>query len=160
MMRFSKLRKSRLTMALVAFAWLPYMTVWCVVSPFDDSSGAKPNCHILAGLLPTSAEARTDSAHSEDHAAHHGAHHGAVSDDGDSETSRNDSPIQTCCDLTGKSNVTIEKIVDFGAPLAIVAVALTLPQPAVPQRILSTSTRVDVRDHSPPLYLSYASFLI
>jgi hypothetical protein len=127
-------------MMLVATAWLPYMMVCCVVAPFEDSASSEPNCHILASVLPVEAEAHTHS----DHSAHHGAHHDTASHNGGSEKSHDKTPAQTCCELTGKANVTLEKSIEFGAEPAMVAV-LALP---------------DIRGHGPPLYVKNASFLI
>jgi hypothetical protein len=157
MMRFSRLRKSRLTMALVATAWLPYMTVCCVVSPFGDSSGSKPNCHVLAGVLPAPAEAGTHSGHS----GHDRAHHETAAHHGGSENSHDAPPAQACCcDLTGKGAVTVEKTVDFGSQPVIVAAAVVLAEPAFPARPVRSAALVDVHEHGPPLYLINASFLI
>ena len=156
MMSFSKLRKSRLTMMLVATAWLPYMLVCCVVDPFEASTGSAPKCHVLASLLPSSTEAETHSAHS----GHHGAQHGAVSHHSDSRDSHDTSPAQTCCELTGKANVTVEKSVDFGAQSAIVTAALAVSEPTSPERLARTVALIDVHEHGPPLYLRNASFLI
>ena len=155
-MRFSRLRRSRLMMMLVATAWLPYMMVCCVVAPFEDSTSSRPNCHILASVLPGEAEAHTHSGHS----GHHGGHHDAASHHGDSEKSHNPPPAQTCCELTGKANVTLEKSIDFGAEPTMVAVALVVSEPTLSERPVRTLELSDIREHGPPLYVKNASFLI
>ncbi len=156
-MSFSKLRKSRLTTMLVASAWLPYMLLCCcLVAPIEDFSSSQPDCHTLAGLLPTTAVAGAHSVHSEDHSARHQAapHHGS------SPNSRDGAPTRSCCELTGKNDVTIEQGVGFDAQHGLVTVAflfseLTFPEPSVP-----SPTLVDLHEHSPPIYLTNASFLI
>lgn len=155
-MSFSKLRKSRLTMMVLATAWLPYMMVCCVVSPFENASGAEPNCHILAGLAPASAEASTHS-HSGDHSAHHeaGSHHDDSKSSHDGQT-----PAHSCCELTGKTNVTLEKGVEFTAQPALVVVAVLFSELSFPDHVSTSSARVDLHEHSPPIYLKNASFLI
>lgn len=157
-MSFSRLRKSRLTMMLLATAWLPYMMVCCVVAPFEDSTGAKPNCHVLANVSPVSTQPGTHS----DHSTGHSAHHAAASHASGSEQSHphGSAPGQSCCDLTGKFSVTIEKGVEFTAQPILVVAAYVLPERDFREDSPPSQVLVELHEHSPPIYLKNASFLI
>ena len=144
-------------MMLLATAWLPYMMVCCVVDPFADSSGAQPDCHILAGISPAAADASAHSAHAGDH---HGADHGSTGHHGDSKGSHDGAPAHSCCDLTGKTNVTIDKGLDFTAQPGLITVTYQFPDLVFPERSSLSAELVDPHEHSPPIYLRNASFLI
>jgi hypothetical protein len=127
--------------------------VCCVVAPFEARAD-EHNCHFLAGLVPAAAQAGAHTSHSR----HHGAHGVAASQhDADSHDAP---PAHACCDLAGKANVTVSKSIDFDAQPVVVLAALTLLVPDFPKRSELTPTPVELHEHSPPLFLRNASFLI
>ena len=158
-MKLPRMRKSRLALLLVAVAWVPYMAVCCVVSPFEDAAGEKPSCHVLASALPTGAEAHSDSHHS-DHDGSHARTDAHAGESGHSGHSSGMPPVQTCCELTGKSNAMAQKSVDFDAQPLLVATTVVVAEVVRDDRSTRVVHVVDVRDHGPPVYLRNASFLI
>lgn len=144
-------------MMLVATAWVPYMMVCCVVAPFADSTGDTPNCHEAANLSLASAQAASHHDRSEAHGADHAS---ASHYHGDSPSAPERTPVHSCCELTGKSNVTIEKGISFVAQPSLVVTAFLVPDLSFDGQSTTTSTFVELHEHSPPIYLKNASFLI
>ena len=69
-------------------------------------------------------------------------------------------PVQTCCDLTGKTEITLDKGISFDAAPIVVAARVPLPGPAVANLPTQAIVTVVAHAHGPPLYLTNASFLI
>jgi len=129
----------------VAFAvvWLPYVsTARCVHSPFahGDCGMLDPGSHDLA------------VAEAGPHMHHHGPH--ALPEG----TPRRHSPVHTCCELTGKTNVTLSSPDLLPAPAAAVF-ALTPPALHVPSAGIVASLPTPVAN-SPPLFLRICALLI
>ncbi len=143
-------------MMLVATAWVPYMMVCCVTVPFADSTGAIPNCHEAANLSLASAQAASHHDRSEAHSADHAS----ASHHVEPQSAPERTPVHSCCDLTGKSNVTIEKGISFVAQPSLVVTAFLVPDLSFHEQSVGTSILVELHEHSPPIYLKNASFLI
>jgi hypothetical protein len=141
----AKLRKSRLLAVLVGIAWLPYVTICCVVTQVADASSTA-HCPMMA----RAAQAMPDVVASP---LSHGMHH--ASDQGGAE------PVQTCCDLKTKTRVTPEKTFDLTvpAPVAVASVVIVATAPSGSPR-MPVQLRLSRHEHGPPIYLTNSSFLI
>ena len=132
--------RSRALVVTLAVAWLPYITTRCI----DPVS------------CPTE-HARQHDDHS-DH-GHHG-HSGIASERGTHDETPAETPIRTCCDLTGKLNV----LVSAGTPsITPVLFSSTLPTSAVWEFLHHQSPRRDLvppAAHGPPAYLRNHILLI
>lgn len=121
--------------------WLPYIAVRCVGNPAN---------HGDCGMLHPATQAHAENAHV------HGHHHetpSPVSHDHNHSRGPGSGPSHTCCDLTGKCNVTITSVVpSLNAADTISMVSLIVqPIALLPQY----SHRSPVRGvaHAPPTYL-------
>jgi hypothetical protein len=152
MMRFSRLRRSRLMMTLAATAWFPCVMVCCIGTPLQAAGGSTPSCHDVGAIATASAQADTYESSSRQHET--SRHHADAQDSGEAP------PTRTCCELSGREGGAIEQIVDFDAQPVIVAVALVIPRLTASSPFALTQERIDVHDHGPPIYLSNVSFLI
>ncbi len=155
-MRFSRLRRSRLTLAVVATVWLPYMSVCCIAAPLGGAEGSSACCPMLAGPMQHSAQADSHDSH----AVGHSGSHGVELTHADASSADDQMPARTCCELTGKFRVTVSKNIDLDAPTGVVTVSLIQCELADCRAEKVTREPVANLALSPPLYLTNASFLI
>jgi len=140
-MRFSRLRRSRLAMGLIAASVMPCMMLCCVAGSFSDASVS--DNPVMASMSPGTASHHCDSRNS------------------DSKNSESAPAERSCCELMGNADFTVEKGGDFDARPDLVATALTSPvEQVVPEFLDIPSTLIGIRAHGPPLFLRNSSFLI
>jgi hypothetical protein len=136
-MRFAMLRKSRAISALLVVVWLVRAGFSCVVPPLEASPVAEPEtCHVMDEWYP--------------------GEHGAPG------TSRDLPPAQTCCELTGKSDVMLTDAGGLDEPVVLV---FDVPAPALADDVLCAAAAawnesVEPHGQDPPLYLAHSIFLI
>jgi hypothetical protein len=135
-MRFAMLRKSRSIPALLVAVWLVRAGFNCVVPPSQASPMSEPEtCHVMDKWYP--------------------------GDDGASHESRDLPPAQTCCDLTGKSDVALADAGGLDEPIVLV---FDVPAPALAGDRLRAAAAwnetVEPHGQDPPLYLTQSVFLI
>lgn len=136
-MRFAMLKKSRSIPALLVAVWLVRAGFSCVVPPLEASQVAEPEtCHVMDEWYP--------------------------GDEGTPGASRDLPPAQTCCELTGKSDVTLTDAGGLDEPVILV---FDVPAPAPEHddsRAAAAAWNRSVEPHGqdPPLYLAQSVFLI
>lgn len=134
MTRFRKPKYCRAIVALLAIAWLPFVTTLCLDAEACDYPAA--------------------GGHHGDHESHH---HGIDTPSHHQEHS--DAPASTCCELTGKRAVALTAQPGLmAAPSA--AVSLVSALPAICSVAGSMLSPAVVRAHGPPTYLRNASLRI
>ena len=131
-MRFAMLRKTRSIPALLVAVCLVRAGFACVVPPSDASPVSEPEtCHVMDEWYP-----------------------------GEDGESRDLPPAQTCCDLTGKSDVTF---VDAGGLDEPIVLVFDVPASALVEhrwRAAAWNETVEPHGQDPPLYLAQSVFLI
>ena len=119
-------RRRRIVVTAIVFAWLPYLVLRCVPVP--------GSAHTACFMLGYSGKAEE---HEVQH-KHPGRHH--------------EGRASTCCELTGKSNVTLP--VPFAAdPPLFTALAILPPDRGAPATEALAAPGNFARAHAPPAYL-------
>jgi hypothetical protein len=120
----------------LVLAWLPYVALRCVAAPGP--------AHAACGMLEHGSEA----AEHDVNVGHHG-HRGHD----------HEGPASTCCELTGKSNVTVATPL-FVDPPMLSAIAVSLFGAVTPaSEVLGMSGRLS-HAHAPPTYLRNSALRI
>ena len=120
-MRFSRLRRSRLTLVLIGVLWLPYVSVCCVVAPFGGAEARAACCPTLGNSMRMHhSDIGSGSAPVVEHVDSHDARlsHAVVS-----RRAGGDLPARDCCELTGEFHVAVQSNTDPGAHVGAIASA-------------------------------------
>jgi hypothetical protein len=141
-----RMRRCRPLVGLLAIAWLPYVSTYCIDAPVDGG------CR----LAHPSGNAGSHQGHGPGHHSHHDAptaHH-----DGDHDHI----PAGTCCELTGKRACTLNSSTQSTPPPGL---TFTLPwgMDTHPLAVLPTARplrQTPASAHGPPLYLRFVTLLI
>lgn len=131
-------RYRRAIVATLALAWLPYISLRCVPAV----ASADPACDVL----PDGGEEthhHVDTVHHEPPAHDH------------------EGPCKTCCELTGKLNVTLAPPLVSVDPQVLAALPMPLaPEVGAPEVERVGACDADGRAHAPPLYLRNSALRI
>jgi hypothetical protein len=141
-----RIRRCRTIVGLLAFAWLPYVSTYCI-----DASA-----HGGCPLPHASRDAGSHQGGEPDHHSHAGVP--AAHDDG----GHDETPARTCCELTGKRACTLSSSTPSAAPPGL---TVTLPRAIdihtlAPLPTLRAQRRMPGPIHGPPPYLRFATLLI
>jgi len=136
-----RLQRSNRIRVLLAFAWVPYIAIRCVAG-----SSSHGSCGMLAPVVQTA-----NSHHHEHKAEHAHRHH--------EEGSNPASSGKTCCEVTGKCNVSLTATPSVSDSHTVAAILAHFPITTAPVSIHS-HTRPAYVAHGPPIYLRLATLLI
>lgn len=130
-----QIRRRRMMVMALALAWLPYVVVRCIAAPGP--------AHAECGMLEHGGETAEHGV-SEHH--EHGEH-------------EHEGPVRTCCELTGKSNITLAAPLSVYPPI-LFAIAVS-PSGAASRasEVFGTSARLQ-HAHAPPAYLRNSALRI
>jgi hypothetical protein len=131
-----QIRRRRVVVLALALAWLPYVTLRCVAAPGSAHAG----CDVL--------EHGSEAAENHANVGHH-----------ERRGHDHEGPASTCCELTGKSKVTLSTPLSFDPPI-LSAIAISLSGAVAPaSEVLGMSGRLS-HAHAPPTYLRNSALRI
>ncbi len=140
------IRRCRTLVGLLAIAWLPYASTYCIDAPVDGG------CRL--------AHASSDAGFHHEHEQGHHSHDSvpAAHQDGDHDQI----PARTCCELTGKRACTLSSSTQPAAPPGL---TVMLPRgmdthSLAPLPTASPLRRTPAPAHGPPPYLRFVTLLI
>jgi hypothetical protein len=131
-----QIQRRRVVVLALALAWLPYVTLRCIAAPGSAHAG----CDVLE--------------HGSEAAAHdvNVGHHERRGHD-------HEGPASTCCELTGKSSITLSTPFSVDPPI-LSAIAISLSGAVAPaSRVLGMSGGL-WHAHAPPTYLRNSTLRI
>lgn len=147
-----RLARSRTFHLALGLAWLPYMAMRCVDNPVThEGCGVMAAEHRRAEERPgTSGRShQNDRDAVEQHSTEHHDHAGH-------EHSR---PVHTCCELTGKYNITVSSTIPLSPPVEIATFATPSAGMGWQGGTRWYAPPVAVA-HAPPFYLLHSTLLI
>jgi len=131
-----KIRRCWVVVLALALAWLPYVTLRCIPAPGSPHAG----CDVL--------EHGSEAAGHDVNVGHH-----------ERRGHDHEGPASTCCELTGKSNVTLSTPFSLDPPI-LSAIAISLSGAVAPaSEVLGMSGRL-WHAHAPPIYLRNSALRI
>lgn len=148
-----KLTCSRTFHLALGVAWLPYILMRCQDNPTTHEDCGMMRAHDEEGVETGEHHHARGAMDHHDAVEHRAVEHGQTGHRHDS------GPAHTCCQATGKYNVTVASIVPLAPPVLLV----TLPAPGASigwQRGIRWSSRAVPVAHGPPSYILHSTLLI